>query len=448
MGFPKGFYWGAATAAYQIEGAAYEDGKGESIWDICSSRDGFIKTGDNADLACDHYHKYREDVGLMREIGLNSYRFSISWPRILPDGVGEINQKGLDFYDRLVDTLLANKIEPFVTLYHWDLPYALYKRGGWLNRECADWFAEYTRIVADRLSDRVTKWLTINEPQCAAGVSYYEGNHAPGLKLSHREVLEVSHNMLLAHGKSVMALRAAAKSKPDIGFAPVGVIRVPASEYDVEAARRAMFSITEKNHWNNTWWMDPVFFGQYPEDGLKVFEQDLPKIQAGDMEIIHQPLDFFAANMYHGTPVKAVGENGFEIVPYDPGYPQSKMNWYIVPDALYWGPKFFHERYGKPILVTENGTACHDWVSLDGKVHDPQRIDYLHRYLRQFRRANDEGIPCMGYFCWSLLDNFEWREGFSQRFGLTYVNYQTQKRILKDSAYWYRDIIKQNGENL
>lgn len=448
MGFPKGFYWGAATAAYQIEGAAKEDGKGDSIWDICSNRDGFIKTGDSADLACDHYHKYREDVSLMREIGLNSYRFSISWPRILPDGTGAVNQNGLDFYDRLVDTLLANHIEPFVTLYHWDLPYELYKRGGWLNRECADWFAEYTGIVADRLSDRVTKWLTINEPQCAAGVSYYEGNLAPGLKLSHREVLEVSHNMLLAHGKSVMALRAAAKSKPEIGFAPVGVIRVPASEYDIDAARRAMFSITEKNHWNNTWWMDPVFWGRYPEDGLCIFEEDLPDIKPGDMEMIHQPLDFFAANMYHGTPVKATGENAFETVPYGSGYPQSRMNWYIVPDALYWGPKFFYERYGKPILVTENGTSCHDWVSLDGKVHDPQRIDYMHRYLKQFQRACDEGIPCMGYMYWSLMDNFEWREGFSQRFGLTYVNYQTQKRILKDSAYWYRDVIKHNGENL
>ncbi|MEK4513266.1 GH1 family beta-glucosidase [Paenibacillus sp. FSL K6-2524] len=450
MSFNSNFVWGAATAAYQIEGAASEDGKGLSVWDMCAHIPGFVKGNHTGDHACNHYYRYKEDVQLMKEIGLQAYRLSISWPRVLPDGTGRINEKGLDFYDRLIDELLENGITPYVTLFHWDYPHELFKKGGWLNPDSSDWFVEYTRVIADRLSDRVTNWFTQNEPQCYIGLGHSNGTHAPGLKLGQAEVLQATHNSLLAHGKAVQTLRQYSKQPCQIGYAPVGITSFPETETpeNIEAARRHTFSITEPTFWMNTWYMDPVFLGHYPEDGLKVFEPWLPTIKPGDMETINQPLDFLGLNIYHGTPVKMGADSKPQLIGNHVGYPQTSMRWTVTPESLYWGPKFFYERYGAPIVITENGMANLDWVNLDKQVHDPQRIDYMHRYLQEYRRAATDGVDVKGYFYWSFMDNFEWAEGYNERFGLVHTDYRDGKRTIKDSGYWYRSVIQSNGESL
>jgi beta-glucosidase len=410
-------------------------------------RPGAVHAGENGDVACDHYHRYREDVELMRDLGIQAYRFSISWPRVLPEGVGKVHAEGLAFYDRLVDALCAAGIAPYATLFHWDLPAALYHRGGWLNRDSADWFAEYARIIVERLSDRVQRWMTLNEPQCFIGLGMVSGQHAPGDKVGLREALLAGHHALLAHGRAAQVIRAGAKAPPQIGYAPVGVVATPASESpaDAEAARNVMFAVTDRSVWNNTWWMDPVFLGRYPEDGLKVYGEAAPEPQPGDMETICQPTDFFGANIYNGHPVRA-GENGRpEPVPHPVGIGRTTYHWPVTPEALYWGPRFFWERYRTPIVITENGLANNDWVAMDGKVHDPQRIDFLQRYLLAFRRAIEEGVEARGFFHWSLMDNFEWHEGYKLRFGLVFVDYVTQQRVPKDSAAWYREVIRTNG---
>ena len=450
MSFPKDFVWGAASASYQVEGGANEDGRGLSIWDMLCRQPGKIWEGNTGAVACDHYHRYEEDARLMREIGLQAYRLSISWPRILPEGVGAMNEPGLAFYDRLVDALLENGVEPWVTLFHWDYPYALYCRGGWLNRDSADWFADYTAVVVDRLSDRVSHWMTQNEPQCYLGLGHLVGVHAPGLRMGFAEVLRATHHSLLAHGKAVQVIRARAKTRPVIGAAPVGFVKIPDTESaeDVAAARAATFSVTQKNCESNTWFSDPMILGAYPADGVELFGADMPEIRAGDMETICQPLDFYGANIYSGTRCRATGDGHCEPVPEPDGPPLTMVGWRVTPDALYWGPRFFYERYGLPIVVTENGMANCDWVHLDGKVHDPQRIDFFSRYLRAYQRAIADGVDARGYFLWSIMDNFEWALGYQQRFGIIYVDYATQRRILKDSAYWYREVIASNGETL
>jgi len=447
MSFPKNFVWGAAAASYQIEGGAYEDGKGLSVWDMMGKSPGKILEGNTDGVACDHYHRYEEDARLMREIGLQAYRLSISWPRVLSSGVGAVNEKGLAFYERLIDALLKNNIQPWVTLFHWDYPYALYCRGGWLNRDSADWFAEYTQAIIDKLSDRVAHWITQNEPQCYIGFGHQTGEHAPGLKLGFAEVLRAAHHSLLAHGKSVQVIRARAKIKPSIGAAPVGIAKIPASNQpeDIKAARTATFAISGKNCWSNTWFADPMILGKYPEDGLKLFSREMPEIRDGDMETICQPLDFYGVNIYFDETVRARPSGGHEVVKNQIGPPLTTMPWEVTPEALYWGPKFLFERYQLPIAVTENGMANCDWIHLDGKVHDPQRIDFLTRYLRAYQRAIADGVTAKGYFVWSVMDNFEWGHGYKQRFGLIYVDYATQKRVLKDSAHWYREVIAANG---
>ena len=449
MAFPKDFVWGAAAASYQIEGGAYDDGKGLSVWDMMCRRPGAIFEGNTGDVSCDHYHRYEEDAALMGEIGLNAYRMSISWPRVLPEGTGAVNQKGIDFYSKLVDALLENGVDPWISLFHWDYPYALYKRGGWLNPASSDWFADYTMVIMDALSDRVTHWMTQNEPQCFLGLGHYDGYHAPGLKLIFSDILQATHNALLAHGKSVQMIRAHSKSKALVGAAPVGITHLPASgsKKDIEAARATMFAIVEKDYWNNTWYSDPMLLGHYPEDGLKLFEADLPDIKQHDMKTICQPLDFYGANMYWADKYKA-GKKGPEKLERDDGYPITTMDWPVTPDILYWGPKFFYDRYKLPIVVTENGIATNDWVHLDGAVHDPQRIDYIARYLGAFKRAMDDGVEAWGYFVWSIMDNFEWAYGYKQRFGLIHCDYKTKKRTLKDSALWYKDVIRADGEHI
>lgn len=450
MSFPEKFVWGAAAASYQVEGAAFEAGKGLSVWDTMCRLNGKIWSGNTGEVACDHYHRFEEDCRLMAEIGLKAYRFSVSWPRVLPEGAGRVNARGLAFYDRLVDSLLANKIEPWVTLFHWDYPYSLYCRGGWLNRDSADWFAEYARVLVDKLSDRVARWMTQNEPQCYIGSGHQGGQHAPGLQLGFPDVLLAAHHSLLAHGKAVQAIRAHAKTPPRIGAAPVGVVKIPHAETpaDIEAARRAMFSITGKDCWNNTWFADPIVFGRYPEDGVRLFGGDMPEIKPGDMETIGQPLDFYGANIYNGQRIRAGRDGAAEAVPAADGPALTTMEWQVTPEALCWGPRLLFERYKLPIVVTENGMANTDWIHVDGKAHDPQRIDFLTRYLREYHRAIAGGVKAEGYFLWSIMDNFEWAHGYKQRFGIVYVDYPTGRRTLKDSAHWYKEIIASNGGKL
>ncbi len=450
MSFPKGFLWGAAAASYQVEGAAYEDGKGLSVWDMLCRVPGAIWNGHTGDVADDHYHRYAEDVHLMREIGLRAYRFSISWPRVIPAGTGLPNEKGLDFYDRLVDALLAAGIEPWVTLFHWDYPYDLFCRGGWLNPYSSDWFAEYVEVVVKRLSDRVRHWMTLNEPQVFIGLGHQTGIHAPGLKLDWPEVMRAWHNVLLAHGKAVQAIRAHSKTPAVVGAAPTGFIAHPATESaaDIEAARLATFTVREKSVWNHHLFYDPIYRREYPPEAAAVFGRAMPQIRPGDMEIIGQPIDFTAFNYYQGVAVRAGADGRPEVVPHAAGAPLTLFHWHVTPQGLYWGPKFLYERYGKPIYITENGCSGMDWVALDGKVHDPARIDFTRRYLRELGRAIADGVDVRGYFHWSIMDNFEWAEGYKHRFGLIYVDFATQQRILKDSAYWYRDVIASNGANL
>lgn len=448
--FPDGFIWGAAAAAYQIEGAAAEDGKGPSVWDMFCKRPGAIWNGQSGDLACDHYHRYKEDVALLKAVGVKAYRLSVSWPRVIPEGTGAVNAKGLDFYDRLIDELLRAGIVPYVTLYHWDLPLALYHRGGWMNRDVADWFADYSQLVVGKLSDRVTAWMPLNEPQVFLGAGLIQGRHAPGDKLGFGEFLTAVHQCLRAHGRSVQAIRAAAKQKVKVGTAQAGYNFIPATgkAADAEAARERFFASVDTTYKNNGWWYDAMVFGKYPADGLKLYEKDLPVVKAGDMETMRQPLDFMGINLYSGDLVKRGAGGKPEVVPFSVGYPITGFEWPVTPTIAYWTPRFLHQRYKLPLMVTENGLSSRDWVTEDGQVHDPLRIDFTGRYLRELRRAIAEGVPVEAYFHWSILDNFEWAEGYKHRFGLIHVDYETQKRTLKDSAHWYREVIASNGKNL
>ena len=445
--FPKNFIWGAAASSYQIEGAAQEDGKGLSVWDEFCRKEGTIKSGETGEIACDHYHRFRQDVRLLKEIGVKAYRLSISWPRVLPEGIGTPNAKGIAFYSNLIDCLLEHGIEPWITLFHWDYPLALFKKGGWLCRESADWFAQYARVVVDALSDRVSHWMTINEPKCFIGFGHQTGYHAPGLKLSFPEVLLAAHHALLGHGKAVAAIRADAKTAPVIGVAPDSFVKFPATETDadIRAARKSMFAVNAKNVFNNNWFSDPMVLGRYPEDGVALFGGDMPPVPAGDWEIIRQPLDFFGINIYQGMAIRAGADGAPQPLPPIPGRPLTTMEWGVTPQALYWGPRFFYERYHLPIVITENGMADCDWVHADGRVRDPQRIDFVNRYLKEYARAIQDGVDGRGYFYWSIVDNFEWADGYAKRFGLAHVDYATQNRTIKDSGQWYREVIESNG---
>jgi beta-glucosidase len=444
MGFPK------ASAAYQIEGAWNEDGKGLSTWDLFCRQPGAVWNQQTGEVACDHYHRYAEDVELMKQIGLQGYRMSLSWPRLLPQGRGAVNQKGVDFYNRLLDELLKANITPYVTLFHWDYPYELYCRGGWLNPESSDWFAEYAYLCGKLFSDKVKHWIPLNEPQCTIQLGHVDGSHAPGLKLDWKQALRGWHNLLLSHGKAVQALRAASSQTCQVGTAPVPTLYAPFTETpaDIGAARQQSFAITSRTMWTTTMFFDPVFFKRYPEDALRVFGEDMPEIGTNDMEIISQPLDFLGFNHYASKFVRAGQDGQPEVVEFPQGAALTFYHWNMTPETFYWSARFLYERYQKPLYITENGMANVDWLALDGKVHDPQRIDYTTRYLLALRRANDEGIDVRGYFHWSLMDNFEWAEGYRQRFGLIYMDYPTQKRILKDSAHWYREVIRTNGDSL
>ena len=455
--FPKDFVWGAATASYQIEGAWNEDGKGPSIWDVFSHSPGKIMNNDSGDQACDHYHRFRDDVKLMKELGLKAYRFSISWPRVIPDGVGEINELGLRFYSDLVDALLEAGIEPYVTLYHWDLPQALFERGGWINRDIADWFGEYTAVIADRLGDRVKHFFTLNEPSVfIKGVM--NGIHAPGLKMTAEYYVRFYHNMLRAHGRAVQVIREKVDGAK-VGIAPATVPLIPKTADDVEACRKNYFAVKRidngqpvnsiENFINvPSMLLDPIVFGMYPEDGIEVVEKHLPSNWRDDMTLISQPIDFIAFNTYQGR-VSVSDRKGGIIHEKKPiGYARTAIDWPIVPECLRWASKFLYERYHLPLYISENGLSCHDVISLDGKVHDPNRIDYLNRHLLGLEKSIDEGVDVRGYFQWSLMDNYEWARGYFDRFGLIFVDYPTQQRIVKDSGHWYRRVIETNGASL
>ena len=450
MGFAKDFVWGAATSSYQIEGTGRDFGKGQNIWDVFTKEPGRVYEGHTGDIACDHYHRFREDVAYMKELGLKGYRFSIDWSRVLPEGTGKVNEKGIDFYNALIDELLEQGLEPYITLYHWELPYEIYKRGGWMNPEIVEWFGQYARLVAERFSDRVKYFFTLNEPQCFVGLGFLQGCHAPGVKAPLRDTFEMAHNALKAHGRAVQMLRAYGKQNVQIGYAPTSGMCYPEKETpkDIEAARKALFALPDDLSnwtWNVSWWSDPVILGKYPEEGMKKYEKYLPVITDEDMKLISQPIDFYGQNIYNGRCIRMGTDGRPEEVRRPAGFPKTATNWPVTPEALYWGPKFLYERYRKPIYITENGMACHDTVSQDGKVHDPNRIDFLARYLKNLKRAAEE-IDIRGYFQWSLMDNFEWDKGYAERFGIIYVDFETQERIWKDSAYWYRDLIRRNGD--
>lgn len=454
--FADGFVWGAASAAYQIEGAHDRDGRGPSVWDAFVREPGRVFDGHTGDIACGSYDRMEEDLDLLECLGVNAYRLSVSWPRVIPDGTGQINQTGLDYYDRLIDGLVERNIRPFITLYHWDLPLELDHRGGWTNRDCAHWLADYTTVVVDRLSDRVGDWFTINEPQCFIGCGYGEVWHAPGRKRSRRDTVRAGHHALLGHGLSAQAIRAASTLAPRVGFAPVSEPYYPTEDdpEDIERARRLTFGLFDSDWWHGwyAWFTDPAVFGHYPEDGLQLLgSSDAPPVRDGDMETIAQPLDMFGFNLYQGRPVRPETPEPPALDPgpyHAPGVPMSAIGWPVTPEALYWGSRFLYERYKLPIVVTENGLSGMDWVHVDGKVHDRGRIDFLTRYLHELRRASDDGVPVEGFFHWSIMDNFEWAQGYKHRFGLVYVDYMSGERIPKDSYHWFREVIKTNGGSI
>jgi len=460
MNFPENFAWGAASAAYQIEGAAFEDGKGPSVWDVHSNdtrtdpRTGRtnIRNLDTANVACDHYHRYKEDVALMKTMGLKAYRFSVSWSRVLPEGRGKVNEAGIRFYSSLVDELLNAGIEPYITLFHWDLPQALQNIGGWANPDMPAIFADYVKVVVQALSDRVTHWMTLNEAQCHIIIGHIDGNCAPKLRVTPKEGFYLIHSILKAHSLAVGTIRTYAVKKPFVGIAtnPAAFYPATSSEQDVRAARTMAFSASDKSFWPTTWWLDPILLGTYPKDGIEAFRDSFPQelLAADNTASLRAPLDFLGCNFYQGTAVRAGADGKPVCVPRKPGYDQTAFKWAVTPEVLRYMPDFLYERYGLPVIITENGLSMADWVALDGKVHDPQRIDFMHRYLLELGKAVADGTPVTGYFAWSVMDNYEWSEGFGERFGLIHVDYTTQKRTVKDSGLWYSGVIASNGSCL
>ncbi|MBO5146153.1 MAG: beta-glucosidase [Lachnospiraceae bacterium] len=447
--FRDDFVWGVASSAYQIEGRDADDGVGKCIWDVFAE-EGRVQNRQNAAVACDHIHRYREDFAMMRLLGVKAYRFSLSWSRILPEGTGRVNEKAIALYRDMIQCMKENGIVPYITMYHWELPQALQEKGGWLNEDIIEWFGEYARVVAEHFSDLSRYIITLNEPQCFVGLGHLSGVHAPGLKLEPAKVFRIAHNALRAHGNAVKQLRKYAKQPIQIGYAPTCGVAYPYTDKpeDIEAAKSIYFGFDqpiENWTWNVAWFADPVFLGKYPQEALDKYKEYLPEITEADMELIHQPIDFMGQNIYNGYYIRR-GEDGKpEYVDRPAGFPRTAANWPVTPECLYWGAKFLYERYQMPIYITENGMSCHDIVSADGRVHDSNRIDFLDKYLSQLQRASDEGADIRGYFLWTFLDNFEWDKGYNERFGIVYVDFATQKRIAKDSAYWYQKVMETNG---
>ncbi len=438
MEFKKDFIWGVATAAYQIEGACEEDGKGQSIWDVHAHTPGRITDGSNGDVACDFYHRYEEDIELMAKLGVKAYRFSISWARILPDGVGKINQKGIDFYNRVIDLLLKKGIEPYITLYHWDLPSAIYNNGGFKRDKIVEEFLEYTEVVCKSFGDRVKNFITFNEPSSFIIDGYVNGYQAPAEKVDTKTNLEITHRMLLCHGEAVKKIRKEVKGAK-VGIATASWIACPKNDGAYEKAKEVYFSIKG----GVTIYLDPIIKGDYPKDYYETFKDCLPQIKEGDMETINQPIDYCYHNIYTGY---KVDENGnIKKAPTFDGATISDIGWQYMPESIYYGCKMLYERYGLPIIISESGVSMTDIVNADGQIRDYPRIDWISGYLKELRRASDDGVDIAGYFVWSFCDNFEWSEGYRFRFGLVHVDYQTLKRTPKASFYWYNQVIKSNG---
>lgn len=450
--FRDDFVWGVASSAYQVEGRDPEDGCGKNIWDTFTE-EGRILDGKNAYTACDHMHRYKEDYKLMKLLGIKAYRFSMSWARILPEGTGRVNEKAIAMYRDMILSMKENGIEPYITMYHWEFPQALQDKGGWLNEDVIQWFGEYAKVVAENFSDICEYFITLNEPECFVGLGHLSGVHAPGLKLPYKDVFKIAHNALRAHGQAVINLRKYASRPIKVGYAPTCGMAYPATDSpeDIEAARKTLFGFHQPMDnwtWNVAWFNDPVFLGKYPEEGLKKFAEYLPEITDEDMELISQPLDFMGQNIYNGYMMRQ-GEDGEpEYVDREAGAAKTAAGWPVTPECFYYGVKFLYERYHLPLYITENGMSCHDDVSLDGRVHDPNRQNFLDLYISALQRANDDGADVRGYFLWTFLDNFEWDKGYTERFGIVYVDFKTQKRIVKDSAFWYQKIIESNGREL
>jgi beta-glucosidase len=444
-GFPNGFLWGTATSSYQIEGAVNEDGRGESIWDRFAHTPGTIADRSNGDTATDHYHRYKEDVRLMKELGTKAYRFSIAWPRVFPDGTGSPNPKGLDFYKRLIDELSANGIEPFATLYHWDLPQALQDRvGGWTSRDTSKAFADYSAYVAKHLGDRVKYFFTINECSRLVHLGHGLGADAPGLKLPQSELNQVRHHVALGHGLAVQAIRALGRAGTKVGPAENAVSCIPAIETpaNIRAAEIATREL-------NAGYLTVMMEGKYTEGYLAKSGNDAPKFTPEDLRIISAPIDFLGLNVY--TPdhyvIAADNAQGFTLAPFPASFPHMKASWLRPgPEAIYWVPRHAAKLWNvQSIYITENGTSASDQPAADGNIYDIDRIMYLRNYLTQLQRATSEGVPVAGYFLWSLMDNFEWSDGYEQRFGIYHVDFETKRRTPKLSASFYRETIVRNA---
>lgn len=440
--FPDDFLFGAATSALQIEGSPLADGAGPSSWQLFCREPGRIDGGDHLEVACDHYHRYRDDVSLMQSMGLNAYRFSIAWSRVLPTGRGRLNAKGLEFYQRLLDALEESGLTPFVTLHHWDLPEALMAQGGWLNRDSAGWFSDYADLLYRSLGDRVRSWVTLNEPWVIVHMGFIEGTHPPGLH-DPASARTATHNLLRAHGQAVQAFRASGQGQ--IGLVVNLEPKYPASATAEDQAARDL-----SDAWMNRQFLEPVLRGQYPAALESIWGSDPCRVSAKDMAVIQSPIDFLGINYYSRSRTrKAAGVPyfGFESVP--PQGPVTDMGWEIYPEGLFDCLTHVHQLAGDlPLYVTENGAAFDDGPPQSGRIRDRRRVAYLKSHLRAAHRAMDLGVPLKGYFAWSLLDNFEWTYGYAKRFGLVHVDFATQARTLRDSALFYRDLIQSRGANL
>ncbi|MFQ3610613.1 MAG: GH1 family beta-glucosidase [Fimbriimonadales bacterium] len=437
MHFPSDFLWGAATASYQIEGYPLADGAGASIWHRFSHTPGTTHEGQNGDIACDHYHRWQEDIEWMRRLNLNAYRFSLAWARILPEGHGRVNPAGLDFYKRLVDALLEHGITPMITLYHWDLPAALHDRGGWMNRDCVGWFADYASLIFRELGDRVPLWATLNEPWVVMALGYLFGQHAPGLR-DLGGASRAGHHMLLAHAQAVKAFRAFVPSDAQIGIVTNLGPQQPATDSPQDQLIATLW-----HNFINRYFLDPIFRGEYPQAVLSFIGEFAPPIEEGDMETIQTPIDFVGVNYYTRNVLTydATDAFGSRSVPQE-GKRYTEMGWEVYPEGLYEIMRWVQEEYGSiPLYVTENGAAFADELNAQGEVDDPLREEYLRAHIEQCHRALQDGIPLRGFFYWSLMDNFEWAFGYTKRFGLLYVDFDTQQRILKRSGRWYADWI-------
>lgn len=440
----KDFIWGVATAAYQIEGAENEGGRGKSIWDGEFTK-GRVLGDMNGKTACDHYHRYKEDVALLKNLGIKNYRFSVSWSRIMPNGKGEINPEGVAFYSNLADELLKAGITPWVTIFHWDLPRALFEEGGFLNDKISDYFADYAKTVVEIFGDRVKNYFIFNEPQVFVEDGHFTGAHAPFLRLSRSDVFKVAHNVLLSIGKAEKVMRKTAKIELDIGCSPCFTPMIPKRKEDAELALKYNFT-PNGEFYDGCFFTDALIKGEFTEEYKKWFAEYGYSPSKEDMNIIKSDFDFFGVNFYRGFYVENT-DDGMKKIFFTPNDKITAMNWSVTPEGVEYLVKYYYERYGLPILFAENGVAITEWKTLDGVIPDDMRIDYIRRHLTEIKKVAEK-YPVTGYFYWSFIDNFEWTAGYTKRFGLVYVDYETLERTPKKSAYWYKKVIETNGEDL